>query len=554
MIKLAFYKPNKKFSPKLFWLILGGILFFIIQLILIAFIITRFQLVTLFFNFVPKTSLTGVNILVFGIDNTRTSKRSDAIMLLHLNEENNHIGALSIPRDTRVNIANHGHTRINHAYAFGGVSLLKNTVSEFLSLPIDFYIKIDLAGVATLVDELGGVPINIPKALNYTDQAGDLYINIQKGKQVLDGRKAIQFLRFRHDNEGDIGRIRRQHQFLNQLANKVFSLDALMNLPSIIKAFNNVVQTDLSFRQMVSLTMEFKDVALNNNIKKTTVPGAISLAGGAYYWKPNITALDNIIDSVLLGFDQPVQNIATATHTPHKNKPKISTPKTQPQTHSLPANTPPKKTAPKPTPKTKKITYSEELSYQTFDTSKEFLDQSPTQKTPSTKSKPKTKPKTTPVITNISPTQPKPIKSQPKKTITNTSKPLSPKKERRSINPSEIKRIATLSDFTNTPSFKGTKIEVLNGIGKKGVAQTAAKYLKSVGASVPRFANAGNFNYKETKIVDWKGNLDQAVELAQLLNIDPNNIIIYDKPNKSLDFTLVIGQDWLQKIIAITDN
>ena len=68
-------------------------------------------------------------------------------------------------------------------------------MSDFLEIPIDYHIKVDLSGVADLVDIVGGVEINVEKDLNYTDYAGDLYINIKKGKQVLDGKKSIEFFK-----------------------------------------------------------------------------------------------------------------------------------------------------------------------------------------------------------------------------------------------------------------------------------------------------------------------------------------------------------------------
>ena len=88
------------------------------------------------------------------------------------------------------------------------------------------------------------------------------------------------------------------------------------------------------------------------------------------------------------------------------------------------------------------------------------------------------------------------------------------------------------------------KVEVLNGLGIKGVAQDAASLLKDHGIQVARFGNAGSFSYDETLIVDWKGNIEKVIVLANLLKIDPERIIVYDRPSKPLDATLVLGKDW----------
>ncbi len=103
----------------------------------------------------PNNQSYGINVLVVGTDNVDGSKRSDAISVIHINKDQTKVRALSIPRDTRVNIESVGVSKINHAYAYGGVSLLRKTVSEFLSIPIHNHIVINADGIKTLIDEVG---------------------------------------------------------------------------------------------------------------------------------------------------------------------------------------------------------------------------------------------------------------------------------------------------------------------------------------------------------------------------------------------------------------
>ena len=243
-------------------------------------LVIKLNFVDLFFNFVPKTDMSGVNVLVFGIDETRQSKRSDAILVMHLNSNQNHLGVLSIPRDTRVNIDTYGSTRINHAYAYGGVKLLRDSVSSFLNIPIDYYIQVDLSSVSKIINAIGGVSIDIKKDIQYTDRAGDVYIDLKQGEQLLNGDQAVQFLRFRQDEEGDIGRINRQQQFLSQLAKQVLSFRSVINLPEIVTIVHNAIISDLSFTKMVSLSLDIKHVFESGYVQKGTVPGAITLVGG----------------------------------------------------------------------------------------------------------------------------------------------------------------------------------------------------------------------------------------------------------------------------------
>ena len=111
-------------------------------------------------------------------------------------------------------------------------------------------------------------------------------------------------MRFRQDYEGDIGRIRRQQYFIEELLKQLVSFDSLFKLPMIIKSFSSIVQTDLNYSELISLFSKFKDPILNSRIQKTTVPGAFSVVGGAHYWKADIAQLDVVVDEVLLGFKQ----------------------------------------------------------------------------------------------------------------------------------------------------------------------------------------------------------------------------------------------------------
>ena len=122
------------------------------------------------------------------------------------------IRALSIPRDTRVSIENVGVSKVNHAYAYGGIKLLRKTVSDFLSIPIHNHIIINSNGIKKLIDEVGGVNVFIENEMKYDDFAGDLHINFKSGDNHLDGENLLKYVRFRNNSKGDIGRIERQQQ------------------------------------------------------------------------------------------------------------------------------------------------------------------------------------------------------------------------------------------------------------------------------------------------------------------------------------------------------
>ena len=87
-------------------------------------------------------------------------------------------------------------------------------------------------------------------------------------------------------------------------------------------------------------------------------------------------------------------------------------------------------------------------------------------------------------------------------------------------------------------------IEVLNGNGTAGLASKTARYLRNRQLVVTKVSNSQSFNYEDTVIVDWKGNLEKSMRLAKLLKIEPENIIVYDRQEKPLDITLVLGKNW----------
>ncbi len=294
------------------------LIFYLAWALLLSTALSRAYVLEFLITIMPKTKLNGVNVLVMGIDNTKDVQRSDTIMVLHLDSDQNRIGVLSIPRDSRVSIPGVGLTKINHAYAYGGVPLLKRSVIEFLGIPIDYYLKINLDGAQNLVDDMGGIDVDIPKNMYYVDNAGDLYINLKKGQQHLAGNQAIQFLRFRHDGASDIGRIQRQQLFARSFAERLVNAGKELDLPRVITKLSYAIETDMSGKEMTGLAVQFRDALRANRIDTGTVPGTIAMVGGVSYWKPDISELDKTIGTVLMGINQSDDQVITKVETADK--------------------------------------------------------------------------------------------------------------------------------------------------------------------------------------------------------------------------------------------
>jgi len=199
-----------------------------------------------------------VNILLLGGDSRGKEHeipRSDTMLVASIDPVTKRAHLMSILRDTYVDIPGRGRDRINAAVSYGGPRLAMRTVSQLLGIPIQYYVYTDFEGFVAVVDAVGGIDIEVEKDMKYYDRAdGPEYaIDLKKGWQHLDGRKALQYVRFRHDALSDYARTERQRKFLIALARKMQSTTSLLKLPSIIDKVEPYVETNMTVSDMVKL-------------------------------------------------------------------------------------------------------------------------------------------------------------------------------------------------------------------------------------------------------------------------------------------------------------
>lgn len=231
--------------------------------------------------------------LLMGVDSGDIEKefgiRTDTIMLMRLNFDSGDIKILSIPRDTRVKIKG-AYDKVNHAHSYGGVKLALETISDFLGHDIDNYVKVDYRAVETLVDELGGVEVEVPFKMEYYDPTVNFRVDLEAGKQVLDGDKAMQFLRWRHDNnfsvqyeDGDLGRIETQKYFLKEFINQSLAPKNIMKLPSLIRTGFNHVETNIPISKLLKMAY-YADDFKNGEIETSVIPGETEKIDSLWYY------------------------------------------------------------------------------------------------------------------------------------------------------------------------------------------------------------------------------------------------------------------------------
>jgi LCP family protein required for cell wall assembly len=168
-----------------------------------------------------------------GASISRESARSDMMLLAQVDFDKHLITGLSIPRDTLVGFGKYKERKINAYHAMGGDGLAKQAVEALLpGTDIDKVVDLDFEGFDDMVDAVDGVPIDVEKNMDYVDKAGHLYIHLKKGPQLLTGKDAEGYVRFRHA-DSDFARADRQHHFMlafkDQVAKHPFQLTKVVD-------------------------------------------------------------------------------------------------------------------------------------------------------------------------------------------------------------------------------------------------------------------------------------------------------------------------------------
>ena len=222
---------------------------------------------------------------------------SDSMLLLRFNPQTEQLVVLSLPRDTRTYVRGRL-TKLNEANRDGGPALAAESVSDLLGgVAIDRYVRINVQGVEKLIDALGGVTVNVPQDMKYQDESQHLYINLKAGEQALNGNQALQFLRFRYDSQGDIGRIQRQQMFMRALAEQTLNPATIARLPKILSVIQANVDTNLSVEELLAL-VGYGAQTNRSNVQMLMLPGTFSSPQdfAASYWLPSYSAIDGMVD------------------------------------------------------------------------------------------------------------------------------------------------------------------------------------------------------------------------------------------------------------------
>ena len=237
----------------------------------------------------PPASPDAMDILLLGTDNRASApgSRSDSIMLVHVDPAQNFISVLSIPRDLLVAIPGHGLNKLNAAYDVGGAALTIRTVKQVTGVNINHFMEVDFQAFQRLTNSLGGVYVDVDRRYFSNDPTYEP-IDIQAGYQLLDGHDALEYVRYRHDQNADFGRMLRQQRFLEALKEQMEAQGAglLFKLPGLASDLFSGATTDLSADQILRLA--YFGVRLGEgNIRQVRLGGST----------PTINGVDYVVDS-----------------------------------------------------------------------------------------------------------------------------------------------------------------------------------------------------------------------------------------------------------------
>jgi LCP family protein required for cell wall assembly len=234
---------------------------------------------------------------------------SDSMLLIRFNPQTGQLVVLSLPRDTRTYVRG-SLTKLNEANAYGGPALAAESVSDLLGgVAVDRYVRINVQGVEKLIDALGGVTVTVPQDMKYQDDSQHLYINLKAGEQKLNGNQSLQFLRFRYDANGDIGRIQRQQTFMRALAEQTINPATIARLPKILSVIQSNVDTNLSVEELLAL-LGYASQVNRSNVQMLMLPGNFSSPSeyNVSYWLPSYGDIDTLVDQYFGFGTQTVSN------------------------------------------------------------------------------------------------------------------------------------------------------------------------------------------------------------------------------------------------------
>ncbi|WP_094554923.1 LCP family protein [Synechococcus sp. 1G10] len=229
---------------------------------------------------VPPLPIDQHRILILGSD--QISGSTDVMVVADIHDGTTKL--TQVPRDTFIESSRFGVLKANALYASGGLEAVKEELTGLLGTPVDRYLLVNLDAVQNLAEALGGVEVDVPKRMYYTDTRQGLYIDLYPGVQLLKGKDLEGFLRFRNDELGDIGRMERQQLVIREVFRKLAQPSSVTRLPELLRIAGNDLSTDLSPLELGNLISKLGSTRLST----TRLAGRLYWHDDLSYWMPDL--------------------------------------------------------------------------------------------------------------------------------------------------------------------------------------------------------------------------------------------------------------------------
>lgn len=232
--------------------------------------------------------------------------RTDSMMVLVFDTNSQTANVINIPRDTLVDTERRGAGKKLNASHAAGIEQQLDEVAGVIGFRPDKYIVANFDGIADIVDAIGGIDYEIPFDMSYHDASQDLAIEFEQGWQHLDGEQVVEFLRWRHNDDGtgyddgDIGRVEKLQTFLVALGKEVLSPSNLFNIPAIAAAMSDNVDTDLTTSQVLWLGMQGMKLDMDEDVHMQTLTGDNAMVGSLWFF---ILDEEMVIDQINESFN-----------------------------------------------------------------------------------------------------------------------------------------------------------------------------------------------------------------------------------------------------------
>ncbi len=286
------------------YIIIFGLIFFI------TVVLTLLNTLTL--NLISGRRVNGI---IIGTDDVDYAKHSDVIIFMSYNPKKRFLDVISIPRDTKISVEGVAIRKINQLYAYSykkskshrvATESVRNELQKILGMDIQFYAQIDYSGFKNFIDVLGGVKVEISQPMHYDDNWGKLHIHFSTGTHLLNGQKALEYIRYRTGDRADLDRILRQQGFMREVMNKVKDPRVIIGFPKIAKILYQNIHTNISVWDILAIIYELKNFNLSN-VRLQSLPGSPSRG----VWVAAPSAVQKSIELITTGLVNDIEKFPT---------------------------------------------------------------------------------------------------------------------------------------------------------------------------------------------------------------------------------------------------